>query len=48
MHDYIFHHQHTLTDADVARFAEAVDLERLPYARDMSRQRGFDRIEEDV
>ena len=48
MHDYIFHHQHTLTDADLAQFAEAVGLERQQYARDMAEERGFNRIEEDV
>jgi protein-disulfide isomerase len=38
MHDYIFHHQHTLEDADLAHFAEAVGLDMQQYAR----------IEEDV
>ncbi len=27
MHDYIFHHQHTLEDADLEQFAEAVGLD---------------------
>jgi len=48
MHDYIFHHQHTLTDADLAQFAEAVGLDRQQYVRDMTDQRGLARIEEDV
>ena len=48
MHDYLFHHQHTLEDADLARFAEAVGLDLQQYARDMAEQRGFARIEEDV
>ena len=48
MHDYLFHHQHTLTDADLAQFAEAIGLERQQYTRDMAEERGFDRIEEDV
>ena len=48
MHDYLFHHQHTLEDVDLARFAEAVGLDLQQYARDMAEQRGFARIEEDV
>jgi protein-disulfide isomerase len=48
MHDYLFHHQHTLEDADLARFAEAVGLDMQQYARDMCEQRGLSRIEEDV
>lgn len=48
MHDYIFHHQHTLEDADLAQFAEAVGLDGQQYARDMAEQRGLARIEEDV
>ena len=48
MHDYIFHHQHSLEDADLARFAEAVGLDLQQYARDMAGQRGFAHIEEDV
>ena len=36
MHDYLFHHQHTLEDADLARFAEAVGLDLQQYARDMA------------
>ncbi len=48
MHDYIFHHQHTLEDADLARFAGAVGLELQQYARDMAEERAFDRIEQEV
>jgi protein-disulfide isomerase len=48
MHDYLFHHQHMLEDADLAQFAEVVGLDRQQYARDMAEQRGLARIEEDV
>src|SRR5579859_2720694 len=48
MHDYIFHHQHTLEDSDPEQFAEAVGLERQQYARDMAHQRSLPRIEEDL
>jgi protein-disulfide isomerase len=48
MHDYIFHHQHTLEDADLEQFAEAVGLDLQQYARDMTEQRALARIEEDV
>jgi len=48
MHDYIFHHQHTLGDADLAQFAEAVGLDLQQYARAMAEQRALARIEEDV
>jgi protein-disulfide isomerase len=48
MHDDIFHHQHTLEDADLAEFAEAVGLDLQQYTRDMREQRGLARIEEDV
>ena len=48
MHDYIFHHQHTLEDADLEQFAEAVGLDLEQYARDMAEERGFAHIEEDV
>jgi protein-disulfide isomerase len=48
LHDYIFHHQHTLADADLAKFAEAVGLDMQQYARDMTEQRALARIEEDV
>src|SRR5947209_9721453 len=48
MHDYIFHHQHTLEDADLARFAGEVGLEMELYERDMMQQRHLPRIEEDV
>jgi protein-disulfide isomerase len=48
MHDYIFHHQHTLEDADLEQFAEEVGLDMEHYARDMIQQRHLPRIEEDV
>src|SRR5258706_2644787 len=48
MHDYIFHHQHTLEDADLTRFAEAVGLDMEQYAHDMIQQSYLPRIEEDV
>src|SRR5258706_14079755 len=48
MHDYIFHHQHTLEDADLEQFAEAVGLDLQQYTRDMTEQRALARIEEDV
>ncbi len=47
-HDSIFHHQHTLEDSDLTRFAEAVGLDMEQYARDMMQQRHLPRIEEDV
>lgn len=47
MHDYLFHHQHTLEDANLTRFAEAVGLAMQQYARDMAEQRSLARIEED-
>ncbi len=47
MHDYIFH-QHTLEDADLAHFAEAVGLDMQQYAGAMAEQRSLGRIEEDV
>ena len=48
MHDYIFHHQHTLADADLEHVAEAVGLDLQQYRRDMREQRALARIEEDV
>jgi protein-disulfide isomerase len=48
MHDYIFHHQHTLEDSDLAHFAEAVGLDMQQYARALADQRSLARIEEDV
>ena len=48
MHDYLFHHQHTLADADLEHFAEAVGLDLQQYRRDMREQRGLAHIEEDV
>src|SRR5438034_5466140 len=48
MHDSIFHHQHTLEDADLARLAEAVGLEMQQHARDLTEPRSLARIEEDM
>ena len=48
LHDYIFHHQHTLEDADLAGFAEAVGLDVQRYVRDMTGKATLVRIEEDV
>jgi protein-disulfide isomerase len=48
MHDYIFHHQHTLEDSDLEQFAEAVGLDMQQYARVIADQRSLARIEEDV
>src|SRR5438128_8074585 len=48
MHDYIFHHQHTLEDANLEQFAEAVGLDLQQYARALADQRALARIEEDV
>ena len=48
MHDYIFHHQHTLEDANLEQFAEAVGLDLQQYARALTDQRALARIEEDM
>ena len=48
MHDYIFHHQHTLEDSDLEQFAEAVGLDMQQYAHAMAERRSLARIEEDV
>ena len=48
MHDYIFHHQHTLEDSDLAQFAVAVGLDLQQYARALAEQRSLARIGEDV
>src|SRR5207248_2627114 len=48
MHDYIFHHQHTLEDSDLEQFAEAVGLDTQQYARDMAERPYISRIEEDL
>src|SRR5579859_3011132 len=39
MHDSIFHHQHTLEDADLEQFAGAVGLEMQQFARAMAEER---------
>src|ERR1700736_5388110 len=48
MHDSIFHHQHTLADADLEQFAEEVGLDMQQFARDVAEQRYLPRIEEDM
>ena len=48
MHDYIFHHQHTLEDSDLEQFAEAVGLDMQQFARDMAARPSSSRIEEDL
>src|SRR3989441_12304586 len=48
MHDYIFHHQHTLEDSDLEQFAEAVGPGMQQYARDMAEQPALARIQEEV
>src|SRR5438552_15060182 len=48
MHDYIFHHQHTLEDADLEQFAEAVGLDLPQYTCALAEQRALARIQEDV
>ena len=48
MHDTIFHHQHTLEDADLEQFAEAVGLDMQQFARDMAERPYISRIEEDL
>jgi len=48
MHDYIFHHQHTLEDSDLEQFAGAVGLDLQQYRHDIADQRALARIEEDV
>jgi len=47
MHDYIFHHQHTLEDADLTRFAEAVGLQMQQFTRALAEQHSLARIEEE-
>ena len=48
MHDYIFHHQHTLEDSDLEQFAKAVGLDMQQFARDMAERPYVSRIEEDL
>jgi protein-disulfide isomerase len=48
MHDYIFHHQHTLEDSDLEQFAAAVGLDMQQFAHDMAERPYIDRIEEDL
>ena len=48
MYDYIFHHQHTLEDADLLLFAKAVGLDTAKFTQDMDEHHFLKRIEEDV
>ena len=48
MHDSIFHHQHTLEDEDLTRFAQEVGLDMQQFARDVAEQRYLPRIEKDM
>lgn len=48
MHDSIFHHQHTLGDADLTRLAEELVPDLQQFARDFAEQRPLPHIEEDV
>src|SRR5947207_14214338 len=48
MHDSIFHHQHTLENADLEQFAEAVGVDLQQYARALAEQGVLASIEEDV
>ncbi len=48
MHDYIFHHQHTLEDSDLEQFAAAVGLDMQQFAHDMAERPYIGRIEEDL
>ena len=47
MHDYIFHHQHTLEVEDLDNFADALGLDRQQFTRDLSDHHYLDRIKED-
>ena len=47
MHDFIFHHQHTLEDADLTGFATILDFDMQHYARDMAEHLHLPRIEEE-
>src|SRR5258708_7068593 len=46
MHDYIFHHQHTLEDSDLEQFAEAVGLDMQQFAPDTAERPSISRISE--
>ena len=48
MHDYIFHHQHTLEDSDLEQFAGAIGLDMQQFARDMAERPYVSRVEEDL
>ncbi len=48
MHDYIFHHQHTLEDSDLEQFAGAIGLDRQQFTHDMAERPYLSRIEEDL
>jgi protein-disulfide isomerase len=48
MHDSIFHHQHTLEDADLTRFAAILGLDMQQFTRALAEQHFLARIEEDM
>ena len=48
MHDYIFHHQHTLEDSDLEQFAGGIGLDMQQFARDIAERPYISRIEEDL
>jgi protein-disulfide isomerase len=48
MHDYIFHHQHTLEDSNLHDFAKAVGLDMQQFEHAMAEHRYIPRIEADV
>lgn len=48
MHEYLFHHQHTLEDTDLAQFAGAVGLDAQQFAQDMTQHPFLSRIEDDL
>ena len=48
MHDYIFHHQHTLEDSDLEQFALAIGLDMQQFAHDIAERPYISRIEEDL
>src|SRR5438094_1607203 len=48
MHDYIFHHQHTLEDSDLEQFAEAVGLDMRQFDSDMAERTYGSCVAEDL
>ena len=43
-----FHHQHTLEDTGLTRFAEAIGLQMQEFTRALAEQHSLARIEEDL